>query len=223
MAPSSGSTALAPGCRTISSEPVEPSGKRTSSTSSEMTRPVYARLLDTCPTSLPGSRSRRSPSCGAGAFFARLLRALLRRLPDNLAPRGLGHLLRRFLHRLLRALHRLPRLARLPHVVARQPLPHRRPQVRRHPQDRPAALRRFRIGTRSSARPPARTRPATRTGSRTPAPPRRLIGLIASIQMCSSSITDSQFGSHEWLMYFASLPRRRASITVSSSSTNRNV
>jgi hypothetical protein len=35
-----GSTALAPGWRIISSEPIDPSGQRTSSTSSEMMRPL---------------------------------------------------------------------------------------------------------------------------------------------------------------------------------------
>src|SRR5438445_3209184 len=41
---STGTTAAAPGCRTISSSPVEPSGKRTVSTSSVITRPLYTRI-----------------------------------------------------------------------------------------------------------------------------------------------------------------------------------
>src|SRR6267143_1617830 len=40
-----GTTAAAPGCRITSSSPVEPSGKRTVSTSRFMTRPVWIRFL----------------------------------------------------------------------------------------------------------------------------------------------------------------------------------
>src|SRR6185312_10907102 len=47
-----GSTALAPGWRTISSVPVEPSGNRTVSTSRLMMRPVYSRVLLTFPAAV---------------------------------------------------------------------------------------------------------------------------------------------------------------------------
>src|SRR5687767_5966351 len=43
-----GTTAAAPGCRIISSSPVEPSGKRTVSTSRSITRPAWTRLLASC-------------------------------------------------------------------------------------------------------------------------------------------------------------------------------
>src|SRR6185312_6481125 len=46
-----GSTRLAPGCLTISSSPVDPSGKRTVSRSRLMMRPVYWRAEDTRPGS----------------------------------------------------------------------------------------------------------------------------------------------------------------------------
>src|SRR6266566_6770093 len=45
-----GTTAAAPGCRTISSSPVEPSGKRTVSLSRSMTRPLWIRLVASCIT-----------------------------------------------------------------------------------------------------------------------------------------------------------------------------
>src|SRR6476661_9365173 len=91
---STGTTALAPGCRIISSDPVDPSGKRTTSTSSEMIRPVYFRTEETRPGSSVMTASRARP----------LLRGLLARLLRRLAHRLLHGLPRRLLRGFFRGL-----------------------------------------------------------------------------------------------------------------------